>query len=194
VGKVLDDAGHGVDGDIIAGIEWAVVNECEVTSMSLGAPPAAGQAFSAVFERAASRALARGSLIVAAAGNDSQRDQGRVAPVSHPANCPSIMAVGAVDSSLQVAPFSNGGTTAPGGEVDFAGPGVDVRSSWPMPTEYNTISGTSMATPHVAGIAALTAEADPASRGNALRTALERRAQRLPLPSTDVGAGLVQAP
>ena len=193
-GKVLNDDGRGVDGDLLAGIEWAIVNECEVISMSLGAPGAPGQPFSAVFERAASRALARGSLIVAAEGNDSRRDQGQIAPVSHPANCPSIMATAAVDSSLQVASFSNGAAAAAGGEVDFAGPGVDVRSAWPMPTEYNTLSGTSMATPHVAGIAALTAEADPTSRGDALRTALQRRARRLPLPSTDVGAGLVQAP
>jgi subtilisin family serine protease len=194
VGKVLNDQGSGVDGDILAGIEWAITNACEVVSMSLGAPVEPGQAFSAVFERAASRALARGTLIVAAAGNDSRRDQGTIAPVGHPANCPSIMAIAALDSSLDVAFFSNGGTAAQGGEVDLAAPGVDVRSAWPMPTEYNTISGTSMATPHVAGIAALTAEADGAHRGRALWTALEGAAKALSLPSRDVGSGLVQAP
>jgi subtilisin family serine protease len=193
-GKVLNDRGRGADGDILAGVEWAIASSCEVVSMSLGAPVAPGQPFSRVFERAARRALDHGTLIVAAAGNDSRRDLGRIAPVSHPANVPSVMAVAAVDSNLDVAYFSNGGTAMQGGRVDIAGPGVDVYSSWPMPQRYNTISGTSMATPHVAGMAALAAEADPANRGTALWAFLQQHARRLPQASTDVGVGLVQAP
>jgi subtilisin family serine protease len=194
VGKVLNNRGRGVDGDILAGIEWAIASGCAVISMSLGAPTQKGQAYSRIFERAATRALARGTLIVAAAGNDSHRDLGTVRPVSHPANCPSIMAVGAVDQSLETAYFSNGGSSAAGGQVDIAAPGVGVRSSWPMPRRYNTISGTSMATPHVAGIAALAAGADPVNRGTALWSLLQRGARRLPAASSAVGAGLVQAP
>jgi subtilisin family serine protease len=193
-GKVLNDQGRGAEGDILAGLDWAIGSRCEVVSMSLGAPVAPGQPFSRVFERAARRALDQGTLIVAAAGNDSRRDLGRIAPVSHPANCPSVMAVAAVDSNLDVAYFSNGGTAMQGGQLDIAGPGYAVYSSWPMPGRYKTISGTSMATPHVAGIAALAAEADPGARGTALWSVLQQHAQRLPQPATDVGVGLVRAP
>jgi subtilisin family serine protease len=78
--------------------------------------------------------------------------------------------------------------------VDIVGPGVNIHSSWPRPISYNRISGTSMATPHVAGIAALLAEANPSARGEALWNLLIRYARRLALPTRDVGAGLVQAP
>ncbi|HVG75488.1 MAG TPA: S8 family serine peptidase [Thermoleophilaceae bacterium] len=193
-GKVLSNAGVGTDAQILAGINWAVTNQCAVISMSLGAPTAPGQAFSQVFETVASRAAQAGSLIVAAAGNDSQRPA-VVNPVSHPANCPSIMAVAALDVNGAIAPFSNRGVNPNGGQIDVAGPGVDVYSSWPMPTRYRRISGTSMATPHAAGVAALLAEANPGVRGAALGRLLTSTAWRFTtLPSADVGAGLVRAP
>ena len=192
-GKVLSNAGSGSDTGILAGIEWAIQNGCAVISMSLGAATRPGQPFSQVFERVAKRAQEQGTLIIAAAGNESRRP-GIVNPVGHPANCPSIMAVAAMDVQGAVARFSNAGINPDGGQIDIAGPGVDVHSSWPLPTRYRRISGTSMATPHVAGIAALYAEADPAARGAALARALTGGAQRLELPSTDVGAGMVQAP
>lgn len=190
-GKVLSNAGSGEDGGILAGIDWAIANGCQVISMSLGAPVEPGQSYSQVYERVGRRALRRGTLIVAAAGNDSRRP-GRVVPVSHPANCPSIMAVAALDQNLQVAFFSNGGLNIRGGQIDIAGPGVDVYSTWYLPDRYKTISGTSMATPHVAGIAALFAEAT-GNTGRALWAELTQSAQRLSLPSRDVGSGLVQA-
>lgn len=193
IGKVLDDTGRGSDGNILQGINWAIENRCTVISMSLGSPMEPGQSYSAVFEEVAKRALAAGTLIVAAAGNESERPE-RVAPVGHPANCPSIMAVGAVDQGLQVAPFSNGGLEAQGGEVDIAAPGVDVLSSWPMPKRYNSISGTSMATPFVAGVAALYAQADTSARGSTLWDQLEKHAKALSEPKRDVGTGLVQVP
>jgi subtilisin family serine protease len=192
VGKVLNNRGRGGDGGILAGVDWAVRNGCHIVSMSLGAPVWPGEGFSVVFEQAALRALAAGTLIVAAAGNESDRP-GFVAPVGHPANCPSIMAVAAVDSQLQVAWFSNGAVNPQGGEVDIAGPGVDVRSSWLAPTLYRTISGTSMATPHVTGIAALWAQQTNV-RGADLWKALTTSARDIGLPPEDVGAGLVQAP
>ena len=77
--------------------------------------------------------------------------------------------------------------------MDVAGPGVRVLSSVPMPGRTGFKSGTSMATPHAAGIAALWAEARGVS-GGALASALTATARRLPLPSRDVGAGLIQAP
>lgn len=193
VGKVLSNQGSGSDSSILAGINWAIANGCVVVSMSLGAPAQPGQAYSRVFETVARRALTRGTLIVAAAGNESSRPFS-IRPVGHPANCPSILAVGALDPALGIAPFSCGGNGGNGGEVDLAAPGVAVNSAWPRPTLRNTISGTSMATPHVAGIAALWAETDPALRGRALWDQLTRSALPLPLPASDVGAGLVQAP
>jgi subtilisin family serine protease len=193
VGKVLSNAGRGADRGILAGINWAVANGCRVVSMSLGAPVQAGAPFSQVFERAAQRALRRGTVIVAAAGNDSDRPV-TIAPVSHPANCPSILAVGALDDEMQVAWFSNSGLNPQGGQVDLAGPGVDVYSSWPMPLGNRRLNGTSMATPHVAGVIALLAEENPAATAAELKALLLGRARRLPLSSADVGAGLVQAP
>jgi subtilisin family serine protease len=192
VGKVLNNQGTGSDGQILAGIEWAIANGCQIVSMSLGAPTQLGQPFSQVFEIAAQRALQNGTLIIAAAGNDSDRRSGIFNPVSHPANCPSIMAVAALDPNLQVANFSNRGLNPDGGQIDIAAPGVNVFSSWPMPTRYRTISGTSMATPHVAGIAALYAEATGFS-DSALWSLLTQKAYRLEEPAVDVGAGLVQA-
>ena len=193
VGKVLSNQGSGADAGILAGISWAIRNRCSVISMSLGAATMPGQTFSRVFETVARRALAAGTLIVAAAGNESNRP-GSIAPVGHPANCPSILAVAALDPQLQVARFSCGGINPQGGQVDIAGPGVSVRSSWPRPVLYRTISGTSMATPHVAGIAALLKEANPDVQGGALGWLLLQSSRRLGLTAADVGVGLAQAP
>jgi subtilisin family serine protease len=192
-GKVLSNQGSGADGGILAGIQWAITNRCRVVSMSLGARVRPGESFSQIYENVAQRALSSGTLIIVAAGNDSARP-GQIKPVSRSANCPSMMAVAALDSALRIAFFSNGGLNPRGGQVDIAGPGVAVHSSWPMPTRYNTISGTSMATPHVAGIAALFAEANPGAGAQTLWNLLIRNARRLILPSRDVGSGLVQAP
>ena len=189
-GKVLSDAGSGSDAEILAGMSWAIENGAQIISMSLGADV---DEVSTVYETVGRRALAAGTLVVAAAGNNADRGSGDPGFVGVPANSPSIMAVGAVDNALAVAPFSARSSGVEGGQVDLAGPGVDVYSSWPMPDRYLTISGTSMATPHVAGIAALWAQRTGA-RGEALWGSLVRGAARLPLASADVGAGLVQAP
>lgn len=191
-GKVLNNQGSGIDRNILAGIEWAMNAGCDIISMSLGAMVLPGQPFSAAFEFAVQPVLDQGILILAAAGNDSGRP-GSVLPVSHPANCPSIMAVAAIDDGQGVASFSNGGVN-PDGVVDIAAPGVNVLSSWPQPTLYRRLNGTSMATPHVAGIAALFAEANPKVRGRALGEMLTRTARDIGLPSSAGGVGLVQAP
>jgi subtilisin len=204
VGKVLSNQGSGGDGGILAGISWAIDNGCQIISMSLGAATSPGESYRQFYEDVAQRALRQGTIIIAAAGNDSQNRSTRKRfsppkPVSSPANCPSIMAVAALDSSLQIAAFSNGSINPQGGQIDIAAPGVDIYSTWSTdprgakPSRYRTISGTSMATPHVAGIAALHAEAT-GKRGVELWAVLIQQAQRLSLPSVDVGNGLVQAP
>ena len=191
IGKVLSDQGSGVDGGILAGIDWAIGNKCAVISMSLGAP---AQTTTVAYETVGQRALNAGTLIVAAAGNNANRSSGNFGFVGRPANSRSFMSVAAVDASLRVANFSARDTVqAAGTAVDIAGPGVAVYSTWLMPTRYNTISGTSMATPHVAGIAALWAEATGA-RGAALWQRLIVNARSLGAPVVDVGRGLVQAP
>jgi subtilisin family serine protease len=188
-GKVLSNAGSGADSWILAGINWAIANGCQVISMSLGARTSQ-DGYSAAYENAARAALDAGCLIVAAAGNDYGL------PVSHPANCPSIMAVGAVDSNNVKAAFSNIAVFQPHGNVDIAGPGVDVLSSYPVAKgSYTRLSGTSMATPHVAGIAALHAQSNPSYRGAALWQRLTATALAIASePSNHVGSGLVQAP
>lgn len=201
IGKVLNNSGSGTDTAILAGIDWAIQQGCHIISMSIGGLVAQGASYSNIYEEVASRALQHGTLIVAAAGNDSKRIRSSnpiINPVSRPANAPSILAVGAIDRYLAIAPFSNGDINIDqnGGEVDLVGPGVDVFSSWhtPITYPYHTISGTSMATPHVAGIAALYAQADSNARGKALWQRLINNTKSLTLSSRDGGAGLVQAP
>ncbi|WP_437736475.1 S8 family serine peptidase [Sorangium sp. So ce1335] len=185
IGKVLGGRqGFGQEGWIMNGINWALSNGCRVISMSLGSesPP------SNMYRMLGERALRENAIIVAAAGNASHRSQGHIARTGSPANVDTILAVAALDSNLRVADFSSGG------KIDIAGPGVDVHSSWPLPQGYNTISGTSMATPHVAGVIALMMQADPHASAREIWQRLQANARRLNAPATDVGAGLVQAP
>ena len=183
IGKVLTNSGFGTQAQVLAGMDWAIANKCAVISMSLSAAIPVQPSYTA----AGAAALAAGCLVVAAAGNSSHRP-GMINPAGAPANSPTIMSVAALDSAANIATFSDGG------KVDIAGPGVNVFSSWPRPTLHNTISGTSMVTPHVAGCAALWAQSDASLRGAALRAKLIATAKHLPFPASDVGAGLVQAP
>lgn len=193
-GKVLNDRGSGTDGQILAGIAWAVAHGARVISMSLGAPVAPGELFPQTYENVFRRALHRepGTITIAAAGNESRRP-GFVAPVDRPANCPSALAVAALGKELATAFFSCGAINGEGGEVNIAAPGFDVFSAAPDGS-YQTLSGTSMATPHAAGVLALLAQAHPESSTADLRARLLSGAYPLPLPATDIGAGLLQAP
>ncbi len=177
VGKVLSNSGSGSGASVLAGMNWAIANRCEVISMSLGSQSPVQAAYTA----AGQAALSTGCLIIAAAGNAASQ-------TGAPANSPTIMSVASLDSTLKPSSFSNFG------KIEIAAPGRDVFSSWPRPTRYRTISGTSMATPHVAGCAALWAQSSSSLRGMALWRRLRSSARRLPLPASKVGAGLVQAP
>ncbi|MGW7197925.1 S8 family serine peptidase [Streptomyces chryseus] len=191
-GKVLNNRGRGSDGQILAGMAWAVAQGAKVISMSLGGPVEPGELFPQTYENVAKRALQHGVVIVAAAGNESERP-GFVAPVGRPANCPSILSVGALGKDLATASFSCGGINGAGGQVDIAAPGVEIWSAAPDDT-YQTLDGTSMATPHVAGVLALLAEAHPGASATDLKARLLSMAHPLPQPARDVGAGLLQAP
>jgi len=176
-GKVLANSGSGTQAGILAGMNWAIANRCAVISMSLGGQIPVQPSYTA----AGQSALNNGCLIIAAAGNASST-------TGAPANSPTIMSVASLDQNLSPSDFSNFG------KVEIAAPGRDVFSSVPRPTRYGIKSGTSMATPHVAGCAALWAETSPNLRGMNLWNRLLTTAKPLPFPASKVGKGLVQAP
>ncbi|KFY40863.1 hypothetical protein V494_03291 [Pseudogymnoascus sp. VKM F-4513 (FW-928)] len=139
--KVLDAEGSGSNSGVIGGIEFVGTDakENSVLSMSLGG------SFSAALNSAVESTISAGVTVVVAAGND-----GADAKDYSPASAENAITVGATDSSDNRADFSNYGTV-----LDVFAPGVDVKSAWIGSTSAsNTISGTSMATPHVAGLAA----------------------------------------
>jgi subtilisin family serine protease len=194
IAKVLPDAGVANTRFVIDGIEWALENQCRVISISLGNRVRCGEKHSPSFERLGQQALALGSLIIASAGNDSYRDIDRLLPVSHPANCPSILAVGAVDRQNNMYDRCNRSLNHGGGKVDSAAPGVGIHSAWAAPDNYRTLDGTSMASSFFAGIAALWIEAFPDLNIIELKNKLLGSTKPIELPKEDVGEGLVQAP
>lgn len=193
VGKVLDDTGAGWDDIILDGMEWAVDQGARLISMSLGSPRQLNEPANPIYENIA-RVLIddpNGVLVIAAAGNESRRTAAHLCPVAHPAAAPSIMAVGAIGPDLQVTDFSCAELDAIG-ELDVCAPGADVRSAWPG-GGYRNASGTSMATPLVAGAAALWLESSPELTPRLLWERLIAGVQRLE-PRRDYGYGLVQVP
>jgi len=176
-GKVLSNSGSSVAGSVLNGMNWAIANRCVVISMSLSSQSGPQPYYTA----AGLAALNNGLLMVAAAGNAGSF-------TGAPANSPTIMAVASLDPSLSPSSFSNFG------KIEIAAPGRDVFSSVPRPTRYGIKSGTSMATPHVAGCAALWAQTSSALRGMNLWNRLRTAAKPLHFPTARVGAGLVQAP
>lgn len=138
-GKVLNDRGYGSSSGIAAGVDWAVANSAEVISISIGG------GYSTRTHEAIKKAEAAGVIVVAAAGNEGPSD----GTVTYPGAHPECICVAAINNKIAVADFSSRGT-----RVDVAGPGVNVRSCYPG-DRFATMSGTSMATPYVAGVAAL---------------------------------------
>ena len=136
--KVLNSRGSGYNSDVAEGVRSCIRNNANVISMSLGSSSG-----TTILHEAIQDAAAAGIIIVAAAGNDYG------APVGYPAAYPEVIAVSAVDSSNNLASFSNIGP-----EIDFTAPGVDILSTV-KGGSYSSFNGTSMATPHVSGDAAL---------------------------------------
>jgi subtilisin len=161
--KVLDSNGGGSLSNILAGIQWSINNEMQIISMSLGSSSG-----SSSLEDACEAAYSAGIVVVAAAGNSGPARGRTISTVGYPARYSSVIAVGATDINNALASFSSTGP-----EVELVAPGVKILSTY-IDVDPNdgpnidtwTMSGTSMACPHVAGTAALilkTNEADWAS-------------------------------
>jgi len=148
--KVLSDSGSGSTAGVISGIEWAAKDKKgpAVGSMSLGGGK------SPTMNAAVTSATSQGLIMVVAAGNDNAN-----ACNYSPASTPEAITVAASDNKDTKATFSNYGTC-----VHLFAPGVAITSTWiGSPTAINTISGTSMACPHVAGQVAKYLEVDPSA-------------------------------
>jgi len=173
--KVLDKNGSGQYSWIVAGIEWAIQNKMQVINMSLG-----GGSGTEALKQVMIKAKAAGIAVICAAGNDS-------GPVNFPAKYPEAIAVSASDSADKIASFSSRGP-----EIVVIAPGVNVYSTR-KGGGYTTMSGTSMACPHTAGLAALAVGAG-AKGSDAVRAALKAAATPLPgLTPVQQGAGLVDS-
>jgi len=173
--KVLDKNGSGSYSNVMAGIEWAAQNKMDVINMSLG-----GGGVMEAMQKVITAANDAGVTIVCAAGNDS-------GPVNYPAKYKESIAVSASDSSDKLAYFSSKGP-----EIAVIAPGVSIYST-KKGGGYTSMSGTSMACPHVAGLAALAIGAG-ANTPAAVRAKLTGAATLLPgLKPTDQGFGLVNA-
>ncbi len=145
--RVLNCQGSGTTAGVVAGIDWVTANAIKpaVANMSLGG------GVDATLDSAVQNSIASGVTYAVAAGNGDQFGNPQNACNSSPARVPAAITVGATQSNDQKASFSNYGTC-----LDIFAPGVSITSAWnTSDTATNTISGTSMATPHVTGAAAL---------------------------------------
>lgn len=181
--RVLDCAGSGTNSGVIAGIDWVTADhqpgQPAVANMSLG-----GGASSAL-DAAVSRSIADGVTYAVAAGNGNSRGVPQDACKSSPARVAGALTVGATDRADKPATFSNYGTC-----VDLFAPGVGITSAWHTGaagmagTATATISGTSMATPHVAGVAALYLQGQPAATPATVATAIKAATTKDKVPTT----------
>ncbi len=176
--KVLDAAGSGTFSNVVAGIDWAAANGMDVVNMSLGASIGTN-----ALQTACDNAYASGVVICAAAGNDFG------GPVGFPAKYSSTIAVSAVDQGNNLANFSNKGP-----EVEVTAPGVGIVSTYKN-GQYATLDGTSMATPHVAGVVALIWSTGQFTSASAVRNQLTSTATDIGATGRDnnFGFGLVNA-
>ncbi|MFS8199548.1 S8 family serine peptidase [Streptomyces sp. CWNU-52B] len=195
VGKVLGDQGTGSESQIIAGMEWAARDVgATVVSMSLGTTePSDGtdpmaQAVETLTEET-------GALFVVAAGNT-----GAPSSIGSPGAADSALTVGAVDARDTAAYFTSEGPRHGDNALkpDLSAPGVDILAARSRLSagsgDYTTMSGTSMAAPHVAGVAALLAERHPDWTGARLKDALMSTSRQLDASPYVLGAGRVNVP
>ncbi|MFB5662705.1 S8 family serine peptidase [Alteribacillus sp. HJP-4] len=182
--KVLDEEGNGSLSRVISGLEWAIEQDVDVINMSFGT-----LTDSSTMKAMLDEAYDEGVIVAAAAGNrgEAPEDSNRV---EFPARYDSVVAVGAVDENNKRASFS-----AAGDEVELVAPGVDIVSTY-KGSSYGPLSGTSMATPFVAGTFAVLMEAYPDASGAQLRTLLQENAVDLGADGRDkrYGYGLLQIP
>ena len=163
--RVLNCSGSGTWAGVIAGIDWVTGQHTTgpaVANMSLG-----GGASTAV-DTAVSNSIADGVTYAVAAGNGNVAGRAQDACKSSPARVPGALTIGAADKTDKKASWSNYGNC-----VDWFAPGVSITSAWiGGDAATNTISGTSMATPHTAGVAALYLQGNPGASPAGVRTAL----------------------
>jgi len=180
--KVLDSSGFGNYSSIIAAIDWCIDNGIFITSNSYG-----GLDHSSILEDAFDAAQNAGILSVAAAGNSF--GGGNIDSVNYPAKFSSVLAVAAVDAVKARAPFSSTGPT-----LRLAAPGVGITSCYPG-SAYKSMSGTSMACPHVVGAAALVKSVHQGWYAENIMQILIDTAEDLGEPGRDwlYGYGLVNA-
>lgn len=157
--KVLDSSGYGFDSTIADGIRYAVDEGANIINLSLGSSVASNTLKSAI-----DYAETNNVLVVAAAGNS-----GQFSAPSYPAGYSSVISVGAYDIDGYKAEWSNWG------KVDVMAPGVDIESSIPG-NLYDSMSGTSMASPHVAGVAALAMQKFSTTNARTVRHIIEATA------------------
>ncbi|MGW1778223.1 S8 family serine peptidase [Streptomyces sp. NPDC002143] len=200
VGKVLGNDGRGQSSWIIAGMEWAAHSGAKIVSMSLGGT-ATGPS-DVLSETVDDLSASTGTLFVIASGNAGPGEQ----TVGTPGIADSALTVGAVDKSDQLASFSSRGPrpgdfavkpeiTAPGVAITAArAAGTSMPGGTPVDDYYTTASGTSMATPHVAGAAALVAQAHPDWTGEQIKQSLASTAKTNDVNSVfEQGDGRVDA-
>jgi thermitase len=167
--------GSGTVADVAACIRWVRDRGAKVISMSLGGP--ASQTLAEAAKTAYDRGGRGGALLVAAAGNDGDGS------VEYPAGLPQVVSVAAIGPDDAVAPFSNENA-----DVELAAPGVDILSAR-AGGGYVRESGTSMATPHVSGAAALLWGADPGASAATIRARLDAAVDDLGAPGRDPAYG-----
>ncbi|GAA3446554.1 S8 family serine peptidase [Planomonospora venezuelensis] len=189
IGKVLGNDGYGQDSWIIAGMEWAAAQGAAVVNMSLGSsvPDEGDDPMALAVDRLSEQ---YGTLFVIAAGNSYSSGS-----IGAPGSAATALTVGAVDTSDRRAEFSSWGPLVRTGGLkpDLSAPGVAIeaaRSSLsPGEGPYRSLDGTSMATPHVAGAAAILAQRHPDWTGQRLKDALMSTAAALPYEPFQQGTG-----